>query len=79
MTLMDVATAAERLNLTQATVRRFIKRGDLACYRFGRWVRVSEEDLTDFMERRHERVQPKWERPAEPAVPITPRRHRRAS
>lgn len=82
MALLTVDEVCERLRLTESTVRKFVKRGDLAYFKLGRFVRVSEEDLADFMERRYHRVAERWRTPAPAAEAevrhITERRHRRA-
>lgn len=49
--LLSVADVAERLNLTTKTIRRWVKRDDLHFYRLGRQLRISEEDLTTFLNR----------------------------
>lgn len=45
-----VKEAAAALNLSEAAVYRFISNGELECYRFGNAIRVSEEQLKDFIE-----------------------------
>ena len=47
--LLTVPEVAKRLRLSQRTVRRLIESGDLVCLRFGRAVRVSEEDLAVYL------------------------------
>ena len=42
--------AAARLGMTLRTLYRFIDEGDLAAYKFGRVIRVREEDVDRFME-----------------------------
>ena len=39
---------AGRLKVSERSVRRWIAEGDLCAHRFGRAVRVSEEDLVAF-------------------------------
>jgi excisionase family DNA binding protein len=45
LTIKDVA---ERLGLSTKTVRRLIERGELRVHRFGRSIRISEEDYNTF-------------------------------
>jgi len=50
-----VTEAAERLGVHPNTVRRLITRGELACTRIGkRWIRISEDDILDFLSRVHQ-------------------------
>jgi len=59
--LLTVKQVSERLGVTVGTTRKFITRGDLASYELDpRNIRVSEEDLQDFLARRHRRIQPRW-------------------
>ena len=44
-----IATIAEQLNVSQRTVLRRIKSGELVAHHFGRSVRVSEADLKLFL------------------------------
>lgn len=44
--LCTVEEAARRLNVHQATIRRMIKRGDLAARRVGRVWRIDPADLS---------------------------------
>lgn len=45
-----VAWWADRLDVNPKTLRRAIERGDLRCYRIGRAVRISEEQISAFLE-----------------------------
>jgi excisionase family DNA binding protein len=45
----DVVQVAELLGVCPRTVRRFIKAGELQARRFGRQVRVSEEEYRRFV------------------------------
>lgn len=47
--LLSVRDIADRLKLSQRTVRRWIERGDLPAHRFGSAVRVSEDDLALYL------------------------------
>jgi excisionase family DNA binding protein len=44
---LSVAEVALRLDVSEKTVRRMIKRGDLRAQRVGRLIRVAERDLAD--------------------------------
>jgi excisionase family DNA binding protein len=44
-----VADVAERLDVATRTVSRWIKSGELTAHRFGRAVRIAEDDLRDFL------------------------------
>lgn len=43
------AEVAERLNLSEKTIRNLIDSGDLKAYKFGRVYRISEEQLNNFI------------------------------
>jgi excisionase family DNA binding protein len=43
-----VREVAARLNVSERSVRRWVKCGFLPAHRFGRAVRISERDLNDF-------------------------------
>jgi excisionase family DNA binding protein len=47
--LHDVETIARRLNVSSKTVRRRIDSGELACYRVGRLLRVSERQYQNYL------------------------------
>lgn len=49
--MLTVPEAAQRLRLSQAKVRALIGEGALGHHRFGRAVRVAEDDLEDFLKR----------------------------
>ncbi len=53
---LSTAVAARRLGVTTRTLYRFIDRGDLVAYRFGRVIRLQLDDLDTFLER--SRVEP---------------------
>jgi excisionase family DNA binding protein len=42
---------AEKLSLSTKTIRRWIDRGELHVHRFGRQIRISEDDLAAFLAR----------------------------
>jgi excisionase family DNA binding protein len=48
--MRDIPTIARRLVVSEKTVRRLIRRGELRAYRIGRQFRVSEQDLLNFLE-----------------------------
>lgn len=48
--LLTVATVAERLQISEKTVRRWIDAGDLRSHRLGRCLRISEADLQEFVD-----------------------------
>ena len=48
--LLSVATVAERLAISTKTVRRCIETGALRVHRLGRCVRISEDDLQNFID-----------------------------
>lgn len=41
-----IGEAAELTNSSSPTIRRMIERGELRAYRFGRGIRIGEEDLS---------------------------------
>jgi excisionase family DNA binding protein len=49
--LRTVAEVAEELKVSEKTVRRWEKSGDLHFHRLGRQLRVSEHDLALFLNR----------------------------
>lgn len=48
--LYTTAQVAQVLQISEASVRRWVALGDLPCYRFGRSVRVSLSDLTQYID-----------------------------
>ena len=48
-TLHSIPTVAERLDVSEKSVRRCIGRGELPAYRIGGQIRISEEDLQNFL------------------------------
>jgi excisionase family DNA binding protein len=49
-----ISDVAEFLDVSQRSVRRWIKSGDLPAHRFGAAVRISEPDLRAFASARRE-------------------------
>ena len=47
--LYSVIETAKLLKVSPKTVRRWIARGDLVTYRFGRQIRITEVDLIAFV------------------------------
>lgn len=47
--MLTVKMVAEKLSLSLAKVYELIQSGELPCHRFGRSVRVSEEQLRQFL------------------------------
>jgi excisionase family DNA binding protein len=43
--MLSIETVAERLDLSTRTIRRLIDGGELPVHRFGRAVRIAEDDL----------------------------------
>ena len=48
--MLTVKMVSQRLKLSLAKCYRLIATGELECYRFGRSVRVSEEQLANYLE-----------------------------
>ncbi|ROT27240.1 DNA-binding protein [Micromonospora sp. HM5-17] len=55
------AEAAEKLRITEGTLRRWVSKGRISCHRLGRLVRFTDEDLASAYRR-------------SPALPTTTRR-----
>jgi excisionase family DNA binding protein len=53
----SIADVADRLDVVTRTVRRWIKSGDLIAHRFGRAVRIADDDLQAFLAA-HRREEP---------------------
>lgn len=47
---MNTAEASKRLGVTARTLYRFIDDGDLPAYRFGRVIRLKQEEVDTFIE-----------------------------
>jgi excisionase family DNA binding protein len=46
--LHSIATVAQRLDVSEKSVRRYIGRGELPAYRIGGQIRIGEADLQNF-------------------------------
>lgn len=49
--LLSVHQAAQHLQLSEKTIRRWIEREELAVHRLGRGLRIAEDDLAAFLSR----------------------------
>ena len=47
--LMTVKEVQQKLNVSRALVYRLVERGELACHRIGKSIRISQEDLETFL------------------------------
>jgi excisionase family DNA binding protein len=47
---LSTKEASERLGITLRSLYRFIDEGDLVAYKFGRVIRIQEEDVVHFIE-----------------------------
>ena len=54
LSILTVPQTAEHLQVSEKTIRRWIKSGDLIAHRLGRQLRISESDLRDFIRMRRE-------------------------
>ena len=50
ITWLSTAAAAERLGITPRTLYRFIDEGQLAAYKFGRVIRLKQDDVDAYIE-----------------------------
>lgn len=57
--MMTPKQLAQRLSISLSMVYRLLTNGDLECYRFGSAYRVSEEQLTQFLQRQKVEIQRK--------------------
>ena len=48
--MLDTEQVKKRLNISLSQVYKIIRNGELTCYRFGRAIRVSEEQLKQYLE-----------------------------
>ena len=53
--LLTVPQAADKLNVSERTVWRRIDSGEIGTYRLGRAVRIAEDELVRFLEKRRGR------------------------
>lgn len=51
ITWLNTAETARRLGVTPRTLYRFIDEGQLPAYRFGRVIRLKEDEVAEFIER----------------------------
>jgi excisionase family DNA binding protein len=47
---LSTKEASERLGITLRSLYRFIDEGDLVAYKFGRVIRIQEEDVDNFIQ-----------------------------
>ena len=47
--MLTTKEVAERLKVTQKTIRNLIESGELPAYRFGRDYRINEEDFEEYI------------------------------
>jgi excisionase family DNA binding protein len=45
----SIPTVAQRLDVSEKSVRRYIERGELPAYKIGGQIRIGEEDLQNFL------------------------------
>lgn len=51
--MLTVKEVANKLRVTEATVRNYIRKGEINAIKFGpRLIRMREEDVNDFIEKR---------------------------
>lgn len=51
--MLTVKEVANKLRVTEATVRNYIRNGEINAIKFGpRLIRMREEDVNDFIEKR---------------------------
>ncbi len=50
ITWLSTAAAAKRLGITPRTLYRFIDQGDIPAYRFGRVIRLKQDEVDRFIE-----------------------------
>lgn len=49
--MFTTSEVAEKLNLSEKTIRNLIESGELEAHKFGRVFRISEEQLDNFIEK----------------------------
>lgn len=58
MNFYTVKNLAERLQVTEHTIRTYLRRGDLTGFKVGREWRFTDEDLQRFVERQRQESYP---------------------
>lgn len=61
--LLTVQDVAEMLNVSPSMVYGLVERGTLACYRIGRCVRFTNDQVSDFLEKSLAKNEPSKPRP----------------
>ena len=56
--MLTVRDVASRLNISQGAVYKAVRSGELSHHRFGASIRISEEQLTEFVEDTRSRSKP---------------------
>jgi excisionase family DNA binding protein len=56
ITWLSTAAAAKRLGITPRTLYRFIDQGDIPAYRFGRVIRLKQDEVDSFIDQN--RIEP---------------------
>lgn len=51
ITWLSTAAAAKRLGITSRTLYRFIDQGEIPAYRFGRVIRLKQDEVDAFIDR----------------------------
>jgi len=51
ITWLSTAAAAKRLGITPRTLYRFIDQGEIPAYRFGRVIRLKQDEVDAFIDR----------------------------
>lgn len=51
ITWLSTAAAAKRLGITSRTLYRFIDQGEIPAYRFGRVIRLKQDEVDAFIEK----------------------------
>lgn len=49
--ILTIKQVAERLKVSERTIRNWIDKGDLKAYRFGLQYRIDETDLNEFIKK----------------------------
>lgn len=56
--MFTVKEVANRLNISQGAVYKAVRSGDLQHHRFGASIRISEDQLTEYVEETRVRAEP---------------------